>query len=99
MFAHWTTSGRGMLLTGDCQGYMGKYFIYHLSRQIIAVSSQNGVSFLHFSRIKLSLFPTRLFIGKWRNSAWLMLLETKEMQLSQKSRQVHGDGVHGALYL
>lgn len=48
MFAHWTTSGRGMLLMGDCQGYMGKYFIYHFSRQIIAVSSQNGVSLLHF---------------------------------------------------
>jgi len=28
-----------------------------------------------------------------------MMLESKEMQLSQKSRQVNRDGVGGALYL
>lgn len=37
---------------------------------------------------KLFLSSARLCIGDWRNSAWLMTLDSKEIQLSWKSRQV-----------
>lgn len=49
--------------------------------------------FALFSWIKLSLFPTRFCTGMWRNCAWPVLPEM------QKSRQVSGNGGHGALHL
>lgn len=55
--------------------------------------------FCNFLWIKLPLFATKLCAGKWGNSAWLIMVDSKEMQLSQQMGRYTGDVAHDALYL
>lgn len=91
----------GPLLGMGCCWQMSAKITCHLSfKQMNHCSLLKMILHLcSFSWIKLSLFATRLCAGKWGNGAWLIMLGSKEMQLSQQMGRYTGGASHGALYL